>query len=142
MSWLGNNLLRIRSLLKRRDVHREIDEELRHHIEVRTAENIADGMAPDDAAREARKRFGNLQTLREDCRTARGANLGESTWQDLRFGARMLRKNPGFSAVAILTLALGIGATTAIYSVVNTVLLNPIPAHEPERLFEIGERSH
>jgi predicted permease len=134
--------LRLRSLGQRRAVKQEIDEELRFHIEQRTAENIKAGMSPEDAAREARKRFGNFQTIREQGREKRGASLGEAAWQDIRFGLRMLRMQPGFTAVAVLTLALGIGASTAIYSVVNTVLLNPVPGPEPDRLMEIGERTH
>jgi len=129
----------LRSLGQRRAVKREIDEELRFHVEQRTAENIAAGMSPEDAALEARKRFGNFQNAREECRRVVGADFGESVLRDIQFGLRMLWKNPGFTAVAVLTLALGIGATTAIYSVVNSVLLNPIPGPQPERLVQIAE---
>jgi predicted permease len=125
-------------------VKREIDEELRFHLEQRTAENIADGMSPDDAARAARKQFGNFQSVREECRQFRGGTFGESFFQDVRFGLRGLKKNPGFTAVAILTLALGIGANTAMFSLVNLLFFHPLPYPESGRLariFRISSRS-
>jgi putative ABC transport system permease protein len=130
---------RLRSIIQQRTVRQEIDEELRFHLEQRTAENIGAGMPPEDAAREARQRFGNLQNCREDCRQILGLNFGESVAQDIRYGLRSLAKNPGFTATAVLTLALGIGGVTAIYSVINTVLLHPIPGPHPERLVQIAE---
>lgn len=120
----------------------EIDEELRFHLERRTAENIAKGMSPEDAAREARKRFGNFQSVREECRQMGGTNLSESFLQDVRFGLRTLRKDAGFTTVVVLALALGIGASTAIYSVVNSTLLNPFPGPDSGRLIQIAERTY
>jgi predicted permease len=121
-------------LWQRPAVKREIDEELRFHLEQRTAEKLAAGMSPEEAAREARKRFGNVQRVREECRDARGASLGEALWRDIRFGLRMLLKNPGFTAVALMTLALCLGANLAIFAVVDAILLRPLAFPQPDRL--------
>ena len=126
------------SLGRRRAVKQEIDEELRFHIEARTAENIAAGMSAEGAEREARKRFGSFQIVREQCREKRGANFGEAMLQDIRFGARMFCKNPVFTAVAVLTLAFGIGTNTAIFSMVNALLFRPLPFRDPGRLVWIA----
>jgi predicted permease len=125
---------KLRSLGRQGTVKHEIDEELCFHIEQRVAENIAAGMSAEDAAREARNRFGNVQNVREQCRDACWAGFGEATWKDIRFGARMLRKNPGFTAVAVLTLALGIGANTAVFGLIDHVMLRLLPVRNPHEL--------
>jgi predicted permease len=127
---------KFRALKQQPAMKREIDEELGFHVEQRKAENIAAGMSPKEAEQEARRRFGNFQTFREQCREQRGTSFGGETVQDARFGLRMLLKNPGFTAVAVLTLALGIGATTAIFSATRTVLFDPLPVSEPDRFIQ------
>src|SRR5436305_10521426 len=109
----------------------EIHEELQLHMEELTESNIRAGMSPEEARRAARLRFGNTGTISDSCQNERRVFRFEELTKDLRFGMRLLRRTPAFTIIATLTLALGIGGTTAIFSVVRNVLLKPLPMQDP-----------
>src|SRR5262249_31029026 len=123
-----------RALLLKRRMEREMDSEMRFHLEMEIEQNRKRGLSEAEARYHALRRFGGVEQMKEQCRDARGGRLLESIIQDLRYGGRMLRRNPGFTFVALVTLALGIGANTAIFSVIYGVLMRPLPYQDGKRL--------
>jgi putative ABC transport system permease protein len=133
---------RFANLFRRSKLNEEIEAELRSHIEMRTADNVAAGMSPEEARRQAVLRFGSRAAMKERAIDADAHVFLDSLWQDVSYGLRVLRKSPGFTAVAILTLAFGIGANTAIFSLMDTVMFRLLPVQRPGELVQVGMMTH
>ena len=132
--WFYKVRLRLRTLLRRDQVERELDEEFRYHLDQRMEQEIARGLAREDARRVAVRAMEGVEQKKEECRDMRRVNFIETLLQDLRYAFRGLGKSPGFAAVAVTTLTLGIGASMAILTVVNSVLLRSLPFPDANRL--------
>src|SRR5262245_5230278 len=135
MNWFGR-------LLRRDRMEEQLEKELRFHVEQHTRDLVARGCDPQEARRLARIELGGPELVKEQCRDARGTRWLEDFWQDVRYAGRTLRQNAGFTAVGLLTLALGAGATTVMFTVINGVLLKPLPYPQAGRLVLVEEETN
>ena len=135
--WFTAGWLKLKALAMRKRLERDLEEELQFHLAKRAEKNRRWGLATDDARAAARRRFGSVTLVKEDCRELWIFSWMETLWKDVRYAARILSKSPGFVAVVVFSLALGIGANTAVFSVMKAVLLRTLPYEHPETLATI-----
>ncbi|PYY13087.1 MAG: hypothetical protein DMG60_22645, partial [Acidobacteria bacterium] len=134
MRWFDQLRMRLRTLFMRERVESELKREFQFHLDEQIAENLAAGMSAEEARSAALRRIGGIAQIQERCRDERGMHWIETTMQDVRYALRSLRKTPAFTFVAVLSLALGIGANTAIFSLIDSVLLSSLPVKDPQQL--------
>ncbi len=134
-------LLRLRSLFRRKNVEAELDDELRFHFENQVSKLVQSGLTPAEAQRRAQLNFGGMEQLKEEHRDARGVTFIETLLQDIRYGLRILGRTPVITCVAILSLALGIGANTAIFTMMDAVMLRLLPVRNPQELVQVRIRA-
>ena len=138
MTILRNLLCGLRALRNKEKQSLEMDEELQGYLEAAAQEHMRDGLSDAEAIRVARAEMGSVETVKQQIRAARWESTAESVWQDVRYGVRQLIRSPGFTVVTVLTLALGIGANTAIFTLVHGVMIKTLPVAHPEQLYRIG----
>jgi hypothetical protein len=140
MRWIERFRMAMLMLFRRQTESARLSDELQFHLDQQVKENVARGLAPDEAQYAALRAFGNPALLREEARSSWSWNWLEKFLRDLRYGARTLTRSPGFALTAILVMALGIGATTSLFTIVRAVLLKPLPFSDPDKLVMVYER--